>query len=167
MRTAGCAGSSAAVCPFQMDGTTRSSVFNPAMANRRHGSSSGCGGGAWPRVRGQQFHPGACAHRLGGVCRCAFRNYHCGSDHSGQQHLLRRARYEDTTLVLHVLLECIFSDSDSQSHAGAIAGVVPFAIGAYEFGKRIVSGCTTTAAPSCCMLEAAAAHKLHTAALQR
>lgn len=59
-----------------------------------------------------------------------------------------------------------FLVSDSQSHAGAIAGVVPFAIGAYEFGKRIVSDCTTTAAPSCCMEEAAAAHKLHTAALQ-
>ena len=28
--------------------------------------------------------------------------------------------------------------------AGAIAGVVPFAIGAYEFGKRIVSCCTQT-----------------------
>lgn len=45
-------------------------------------------------------------------------------------------------------LHATFQSDFSQSHAGAVAGVVPFAIGAYEFGKRIVSGCIHALLPA-------------------
>jgi hypothetical protein len=56
----------------------------------------------------------------------------------------------EVTLMSHMLfLRQTPSDMQgSQVHAGAVAGVVPFAIGAYEFGKRIVSGCTTELLPA-------------------